>query len=110
MIARSSASSAISFKSGMEGFRCLRGVRPSSLTPSGEPSVSAMVPDPGGLTPNLAADNPLDRGAAARQFLLQPLEAAVQMVNAVDGGLTLRHQPGDDQRDRGTQVGGHNLG
>src|SRR5262245_19791905 len=56
-----------------------------------------------------AGDDPLDRGPAARELLLQPLKAPIQVVDAVDGGLALRHQAGDDQRYGGPEIGGHHL-
>src|SRR5262249_48076766 len=40
----------------------------------------------------------------------QVLEAAVEVVDAVDDGLAARRQTGDDQAGRGAQVGGHDLG
>src|SRR5499433_4022297 len=54
----------------------------------------------------LAADA-LDRGAAGRELILQPLEAAVEVIDAVDDGLALGRQRGDDERDRSAQIGGH---
>ena len=35
--------------------------------------------------------------------MLQALEAAVEVIDAVDGGIALGHQPGNHQRHRGTQ-------
>src|SRR6202521_2297601 len=49
----------------------------------------------------------LDEGPAAAELFLQPLEPAVEMVDAVDDGLALRRKPGDHQRDRGAQIGRH---
>src|SRR5271154_4964063 len=46
-------------------------------------------------------------GAAGAKLLLQPLEAAVEMVNPVHDRLPLRGETGDDQRDRSPQVGRH---
>src|SRR5271154_402915 len=45
--------------------------------------------------------------AAGAKLLLQPLEAAVEMVDAVDDRLPLRGETGDDQRDGSPQVGRH---
>jgi hypothetical protein len=45
--------------------------------------------------------------AAGGQLFLEPLEAAVEMVDAVDHGLAFRGEAGDDQRDRGAQIGRH---
>src|SRR6185312_9941600 len=39
-----------------------------------------------------------DRGAAARQFVLEPLEAAVEMVDAVDRRFALGGKRGDHRR------------
>src|SRR3984893_14564579 len=49
---------------------------------------------------NLSADA-LDGGAAGRQFVLEPLEAAVEMVDAIDHGLALGGKPRDHPRQRG---------
>src|SRR4030081_1286946 len=49
----------------------------------------------------------LDRGAAGRKLLLQPLKTAVEMIDAVDHGLAFGRKPGDDKRYRGTQIGRH---
>src|ERR1700692_542633 len=51
--------------------------------------------------------DPLDRGAAGRQLFLEPLEAAVEMVDAVDHGLAFGGQPRDHERHRGAQIGRH---
>src|SRR5664279_1583310 len=47
---------------------------------------------------------PSNVGAQSRQLLLQPLVASVKMVDALDQGLTLRHQAGYDQAGRSAQV------
>ncbi len=47
--------------------------------------------------------------AAPRQFFFQSLEAAIQMINAVDHGFALGRQTGDHQRNRRAQVGCHDL-
>src|SRR5690348_11007216 len=54
----------------------------------------------------LAADAG-DVGAAAGELVFQPLEAAVEVVDAVDHGLALGRKAGDDQRDRRAQIGRH---
>src|SRR5215831_4509922 len=54
----------------------------------------------------LSADA-LDGGAAGRELVLEPLEAAVEMIDAVDDGLALGRKRRNDERDRGTQIGGH---
>src|SRR5580658_416515 len=48
-----------------------------------------------------------DVGAARAELLFQPLEAAIEMVDAIDDRLSLRREARDDQRDRGAQVGRH---
>src|SRR5262249_39087179 len=53
---------------------------------------------------------PLDRRPTCRELVLDPLEAAVEMVDAVDHGLALGGETGDDQRHRGAEVGRHHLG
>src|SRR5262249_61879904 len=54
----------------------------------------------------LAADG-RDGGAAGRELVLKPLEAAIEMIDAVDDGLALGRKRRNDERDRGTQIGGH---
>src|SRR5947207_6170317 len=49
----------------------------------------------------------LDPRAEGRELLLERLVAAVQMIDAVDDGLALGGEPGDDQPGRGAQVGRH---
>ena len=49
----------------------------------------------------------LDRGAAGRELLLDPLVAAVEVVDAGDPGLALGGEAGEDQADAGAQVGRH---
>src|SRR5262249_30693440 len=56
---------------------------------------------------NRSAADPLDRRAAGGELVLQPLEAAVEMVDPVDHGLAFGGESGNHQRDRGTQIGGH---
>src|SRR6516225_3148421 len=48
-----------------------------------------------------------DVGAAGAELLFKPLEAAIEMIDAVDDRLPLRRQRGDDQRHRSAQVGRH---
>src|SRR5437763_5163894 len=72
---------------------------------AGLPAKRACAP-PTRSTAPLPADA-LDRGAAGRELVLQPLEAAVEVVDAVDHGLALGRERGDDERDRGAQIGGH---
>src|ERR1700736_1865817 len=55
---------------------------------------------------NLSADA-LDDSAAGRKFVLEPLEAAVEMVDAVDHGLAFGGETRDHQRHRGAQVRRH---
>ena len=43
----------------------------------------------------------------ARELFLEPLETAVEMVDAVDHGLAFGGKAGDHQRHRGAQVGRH---
>src|SRR5678809_1048076 len=52
----------------------------------------------------------LDVRAKRRQLLLEALVAPVEVVDAVDHRVALRHQPGDDQAGRRAQVGGHHRG
>src|SRR3990170_1661058 len=56
-----------------------------------------------------SARQPLDLGAASAELLLDPLEAAIEVVDAADHRLALRGEAGDDQRYRGPQIGGHDL-
>src|SRR5690606_244073 len=49
----------------------------------------------------------LDFGSAVREFFLKPLETAVEVIDAVDGGLTFRGKARDDERDGCAKVGGH---
>src|SRR5437868_13671208 len=49
----------------------------------------------------------LDRRAARRQLLLQPLETTVEMIDAVDHGFALGGEAGNDQGYRGAQIGRH---
>src|SRR5215471_12833946 len=49
----------------------------------------------------------LDLGAAGGELVLQPLEAAVEVIDAVDHGVAVGRQRGDHQRHRGAQVGRH---
>src|SRR5260370_26549143 len=49
----------------------------------------------------------LDRGAARRELILQPLEAAVEAINAVDDRLALGRERGDDERDPRARIRCH---
>src|SRR5262249_55255586 len=49
----------------------------------------------------------LDPGAERAQLRFERLVAAVEVVDALDDGLSLRHQAGDHQAGRGAQVGRH---
>src|SRR5215510_6355092 len=49
----------------------------------------------------------LDGGAAGRELVLEPLEAAVEVIDAIDHGLALGRERGDHEGDRGAQIGGH---
>src|SRR3546814_6223939 len=51
-----------------------------------------------------------DLRAQPRQLALDVLVAAVEVVDAVDDGLALGDQAGEDQRGRGAQVGRHHRG
>src|SRR5271154_7598931 len=48
-----------------------------------------------------------DVGAASAELLFQPLEAPVEMVDAIDDRLPLRDKAGDDKRNRSAQIGRH---
>src|SRR4051794_15390782 len=49
----------------------------------------------------------LDLGAAGRELVLEPLEAAVEVIDAIDHGVAVGRERGDHQRYRGAQVGRH---
>src|SRR6185369_11289755 len=49
----------------------------------------------------------LDFRAATDELFLEPLEAAVEMIDAVDHGLAFGGKSRDDERYRCTQVGRH---
>ena len=57
-----------------------------------------------------SAGQSLDLDAAAGELVLEPLEAAVEMIDAVDDRLAARGEPGNHQRHRGAQVRRHHLG
>ena len=44
---------------------------------------------------------PLDMGAALAEFVLDALEAAIEMIDTADHGLPLRRKAGNDERHRG---------
>src|SRR6266404_6735299 len=50
---------------------------------------------------NFSITDALDRCPARRQLLLQPLKAAVEMIDAVDHGFALGGEAGNDQGYRG---------
>ena len=52
----------------------------------------------------------LDLGAAAGELLLQPLETAVEMIDAVDGGFALGRESADHERHGSAQIGRHDRG
>ena len=54
--------------------------------------------------------DPLDVGPAGGELLLEPLVAAVEMIDAVQGRLALGGEAGDGERHRGAQVGRHDVG
>src|ERR1019366_780035 len=49
----------------------------------------------------------LDGSAARRELFLEPLESAVEMIDAIDHGLAFGGKPRDHQRHRRAQVGRH---
>jgi hypothetical protein len=53
------------------------------------------------------ARHPPDIGAEPGQLGLDAFITAVEMVDAVDGGLALGGQRGDDQPGGSAQIGGH---
>ena len=53
------------------------------------------------------ADQPFDLGADAGELFFQPLEAAIQMIDAIDDRFAFRRQPGQHEADGGAQIGGH---
>src|SRR5580692_2721365 len=53
------------------------------------------------------AREPRDVGAAGAKLLFQPLEAAVEVIDAIDDRLPFRRKAGNDERNRGAQVGRH---
>src|SRR3954468_22994596 len=57
-------------------------------------------------TGDLSRDS-LDRRAAGKKLVLQPLEAAVEMVDAVDHRLAFRRKPRNEERDGRPQIGRH---
>src|SRR3569623_277541 len=58
----------------------------------------------------LAGAPPLDRGADSGQLLLQPLVAAVEVIDAQYLGLAFRDQASEDQTHRCAEVGRHDAG
>src|SRR5581483_3326331 len=54
-----------------------------------------------------SAADALDRGAAGAELVLEALEAAVEMIDAVHHRLAFGGERGDDQRHRGAQIRRH---
>src|SRR4051794_32035634 len=54
--------------------------------------------------------DPLDLGAAAAELVLEALKTAVEVIDAIDHGLALGGERGDDERHRGAQIRGHHRG
>src|SRR5205085_6949931 len=50
---------------------------------------------------------PLDGRATAAQLVLEPLEAAVEVVDAIDDGYALGRERRDHERHRSPQIGCH---
>jgi len=50
------------------------------------------------------AGQALNCRAAAAELVFQPLETAVEVIDAVDDGLAFGRQRGDDERYRGAQI------
>src|SRR5271166_4106628 len=48
-----------------------------------------------------------DVGAAGAELLFQPLETAVEMIDAIDDRLAFRPEAGDHERDRRAQIRRH---
>src|SRR3954452_909099 len=63
--------------------------------------------DATGRTSSISVRDTLIESAACRQFFLKPLEAAVEMIDAIDHGFAFRGEPGNDQGHRGAQIGRH---
>src|SRR5690242_13234052 len=56
------------------------------------------------------AGQPFNVGAASRQLRLERLEAAIEMIDAMEHRFTLGGKGGDHQRHRCPEVGRHDLG
>src|ERR1700739_1617351 len=101
MISTSSWARATSLSGSMAGSRGSRGPWASGrYVTRGMHSLPASG---GGISPADA----LDLGAAAAELVLEALEAAVEVIDAVDHGLALGRERGDDEGDRRAQVGRH---
>src|SRR5499426_2183559 len=83
----------------------LRQSRSCAFAPLASASASRRIAAARSNAP-LSADA-LDGGAAGGELVLQPLEAAVEVIDAIDHGLALGRERGDDEGDRGAQIGGH---
>ena len=57
-----------------------------------------------------SARQPANIGAELAELLLDVFVAAVDVIDAIDNGLTLRHQAGEHQAGGSTQVGCHQRG
>src|SRR6185312_13062548 len=100
MIFRSSSSRAASFNWSMK-FRPGRSVEHRHAHHAGAGLCYAQRRGRATALPTSAlAGDALDGGAAAGKLLLQPFEAAVEMIDAVDHRLAFGGEPGDDERDR----------
>src|SRR5258708_3076595 len=76
------------------------------MTP--RPSRSSAISLSACARPAIAlARKPRDVGAASAELLFQPLEAAVEVIDAIDDRLPFRRNTRDDERNRGAQVGRH---
>src|SRR5580658_6134268 len=62
---------------------------------------------PAALAKAVARSMAATQRAAAAELVLQPLEAAIEVIDAVDDGFAFGGERGDDQRDRRAQVGRH---
>src|SRR5215467_12760788 len=97
----------IAFKLGAERrYHRFHGARAHDLDFSHVTSI-VLGPDRGrAKAVRLGADAFNDR-AAAHEFFLEPLKAAIEMIDAVDHGLALRCKGGNHKRHRGTEVSRH---
>src|ERR1700685_1004575 len=54
-----------------------------------------------------SARQALNCRAAAAELVFQPLETAIEVIDAVDDGFAFGGERGDDERHRGAQIGRH---